>query len=147
MEGRDVFSDQFASYIDCLHPSQGLAVCARHEEMAGSQLAGLFSSRFDASQDPSWKPMTLYSNHCFLSSDLISEHQNRVVGAFPSIGASSLPPGRYFRIHVVGYFEGINSERGIVRRCSDGSPLRPQICPGYVEMRPKRAANRDQVGG
>ena len=35
------------------------------------------------------------------------------------MGAPSLPPGRYFRLHMVGYFEGIDSERGIVWRCSD----------------------------
>ena len=35
------------------------------------------------------------------------------------MGAPSLPPGRYFRMHMVGYFEGIDSERGIVWRCSD----------------------------
>src|SRR6202011_4202475 len=35
------------------------------------------------------------------------------------MGAPSLPPGRYFRLHMVGYFEGIDSERGIVWRCSE----------------------------
>lgn len=34
----------------------------------------------------------------------------------PRMGAPSLPPGRYFRMHMVGYFEGIDSERGIVWR-------------------------------
>ena len=33
--------------------------------------------------------------------------------------APSLLPGRYFRMHMVGYFEGIDSERGIVWRCSE----------------------------
>ena len=28
-------------------------------------------------------------------------------------GRPSLPPGRYFRMHLVGYFEGIESERGL----------------------------------
>jgi transposase len=36
----------------------------------------------------------------------------------PRMGAPSLPPGRYFRMHMAGYFEGIDSERGIVWRCS-----------------------------
>ena len=35
------------------------------------------------------------------------------------MGAPSLPPGRYFRMHMVGYFEGLDSERGIVWRCAD----------------------------
>src|SRR5271170_1155239 len=34
----------------------------------------------------------------------------------PRIGAPSLPPGRYFRMHMIGYFEGIDSERGIAWR-------------------------------
>jgi len=34
-------------------------------------------------------------------------------------GRPSLPPGRYFRMHLVGYFEGIDSERGLEWRCAD----------------------------
>jgi hypothetical protein len=40
----------------------------------------------------------------------------------PKLGVPSLPPGRYFRMHMVGYFEGIASERGIAWRCSDSVP-------------------------
>jgi hypothetical protein len=39
------------------------------------------------------------------------------------MGAPSLPPGRYFPMHMVGYFEGLDSERGIVWRCSDSFSL------------------------
>jgi transposase len=39
-------------------------------------------------------------------------------------GRPSLPPGRYFRMHLVGYFEGIDSERGLEWRCSDSLSLR-----------------------
>jgi hypothetical protein len=35
------------------------------------------------------------------------------------MGAPSIPPGRYFRMHMVGYFERICSERGIEWLCSD----------------------------
>ena len=28
-------------------------------------------------------------------------------------GPQSLPPGRYFRMHLIGYFEGISSERDL----------------------------------
>ncbi len=36
----------------------------------------------------------------------------------PRMGAPSLPPGRYFRMHMIGDFEGLDSERGIIRlRC------------------------------
>ena len=40
------------------------------------------------------------------------------------MGAPSVPPGRYFRMHLVGYFEGIDSERGLEWRCSDTLSLR-----------------------
>ena len=53
----------------------------------------------------------------------------------PRMGAPSLPPGRYFRMHMVGYFEGIDSERGIVWRCSDSYSLRDFL----------RLVNRDKV--
>jgi transposase len=53
----------------------------------------------------------------------------------PRMGAPSLPPGRYFRMHMIGYFEGIDSERGIVWRCSDSWSLREFL----------RLANRDKV--
>ena len=39
------------------------------------------------------------------------------------MGAPSIPPGRYFRMHMVGYFEGIDSERGIEWRCADSLSL------------------------
>src|ERR671933_2715490 len=34
-------------------------------------------------------------------------------------GRPSLPPGRYFRMHLIGYFEGIDRERGLEWRCAD----------------------------
>ena len=39
-------------------------------------------------------------------------------------GRKSIPPGRYFRMHIIGYFEGIDSERGLEWRCSDSLSLR-----------------------
>lgn len=39
-------------------------------------------------------------------------------------GRPSIPPGRYFRMLLVGYFEGIQSQRGIAWRCADSLSLR-----------------------
>jgi len=39
-------------------------------------------------------------------------------------GRPSLPPGVYFRLLLVGYFEGIDSQRGIAWRCADSLSLR-----------------------
>lgn len=41
-----------------------------------------------------------------------------------SRGQPSLPPGVYFRMLLVGYLEGINSQRGIAWRCADSFSLR-----------------------
>ena len=40
------------------------------------------------------------------------------------LGRHGIPPGVYFRMLVVGYFEGIASQRGIAWRCSDSLSLR-----------------------
>ena len=42
----------------------------------------------------------------------------------PTMGRPSLAPGVYFRCLLVGYFEGIDSERGIAWRCADSLSLR-----------------------
>jgi transposase len=39
-------------------------------------------------------------------------------------GRPSIPPGVYFRMLLVGYFEGIGSQRGIAWRCHDSLSLR-----------------------
>ena len=40
------------------------------------------------------------------------------------LGRPSIPPGRYFRMLLLGYFEGIDSERGICWRCEDSLSVR-----------------------
>src|SRR5882757_1224521 len=40
------------------------------------------------------------------------------------VGRPSVPPGVYFRMLLVGYLEGINSQRGIDWRCADSLSLR-----------------------
>ena len=42
----------------------------------------------------------------------------------PVMGRPSLAPGRYFRLLLLGYFEGIDSERGIAWRATDSLALR-----------------------
>jgi transposase len=41
-----------------------------------------------------------------------------------TMGRPSLPPGIYFRLLLIGYFEGIDSERGIAWRAADSLALR-----------------------
>jgi transposase len=54
----------------------------------------------------------------------------------PRRGRPSLPPGRYFRMLLVGYFEGIDSERGLEWRCADSLSLREFLRLGGREAVP-----------
>jgi transposase len=47
-----------------------------------------------------------------------------------TLGRPSIPPGVYFRMLLIGYFEGISSERGIAWRCADSLGLRAFL--GYA---------------
>lgn len=49
------------------------------------------------------------------------------------MGRPSIPPGAYFRMLMVGYFEGIDSERGIAWRCADSLTLRGFLGLGLDE--------------
>jgi transposase len=42
----------------------------------------------------------------------------------PVMGRPSLPPGRYFRLLLIGYFEGLDAERGIAWRAQDSLAVR-----------------------
>ena len=57
-----------------------------------------------------------------------------------TMGAPSLPPGRYFRMHLIGYFEGIASERGLEWRSADSLSL-----PGLPRAQAGRAGARPFV--
>jgi hypothetical protein len=48
-------------------------------------------------------------------------------------GRPSLPPGTYFRLLLIGYFEGIDSERGIAWRAADSLALRQFLHIGLDE--------------
>jgi transposase len=41
----------------------------------------------------------------------------------PVMGRPSLPPGRYFRLLLIGYFEGLDAERGIACHSEFGSSI------------------------
>ena len=54
-------------------------------------------------------------------------------------GRPSLMPGTYFRLLVIGYFEGIDSERGIAWRTSDSLALRGFLGLGLDEAPPEHS--------
>src|SRR5690242_9654335 len=52
------------------------------------------------------------------------------------LGRPSLPPGMYFRLMMIGFFEGIDSERGIAWRVADSLTLRQFVQIGIDERTP-----------
>ena len=54
----------------------------------------------------------------------------------PAMGRPSLAPGRYFRLLLMGYFEGLDSERGMAWRAADSLGLRRFLRIGLDEAPP-----------
>ena len=54
----------------------------------------------------------------------------------PVFGRPSLTPGRYFRLLLVGYFEGLDSERGMSWRAADSLGIRSFLELGLNETAP-----------
>jgi len=55
-------------------------------------------------------------------------------------GRPSIPPGVYFRMLLIGYFEGLDSQRGIAWRCADSLGLRAFLGIGLSEATPVHAS-------
>ena len=66
-----------------------------------------------------------------LRRDSFDEHVNGLCEKFYKEGGRpSVPPPVYFRMLMIGYFEGLDSERGIAWRCADSMSLRDFL--GYT---------------
>lgn len=57
-----------------------------------------------------------------------------------NVGRRSIPPGRYFRMLLLGYFEGIDSERGICWRCRDSLSVREFVGLGLTDCAPDHSS-------
>ena len=55
-------------------------------------------------------------------------------------GRPSIPPGVYFRMLFIGYFEGLDSQRGIAWRCADSLALRSFLGVRITEATPVHAS-------
>lgn len=56
------------------------------------------------------------------------------------MGRPGIPPGTYFRMLLVGYFEGIGSQRGIAWRCGDSLSLREFLGFSLTEEPPDHSS-------
>ncbi len=57
-----------------------------------------------------------------------------------TMGRPSIPPGVYFRMLLIGYFEGIDSERGIAWRAADSRTLAGFLGYGPTEATPDHSS-------
>lgn len=57
----------------------------------------------------------------------------------PTMGRPSLAPGRYFRLLLIGYFEGLDSERAIAWRAADSFALRRFLDLELVDTPPNHS--------
>ena len=55
-------------------------------------------------------------------------------------GRPGIPPGIYFRMLFIGYFEGLDSQRGIAWRCADSLALRTFLGLALTEATPVHAS-------
>lgn len=55
-------------------------------------------------------------------------------------GRPGIPPGVYFRMLFIGYFEGLDSQRGIAWRCADSLALRTFLGVAITEATPVHAS-------
>ena len=67
--------------------------------------------------------------------DRFAEEQCQAFYA-PVMGRPGLPPGRYFRLLLLGYFEGLDSERGIAWRAADSLAIRSFVGLGLDAAAP-----------
>jgi transposase len=56
------------------------------------------------------------------------------------VGRPSLPPGLYFRMLLIGYFEALDSQRAIAWRCSDSLSLRAFLGVPWTEATPDHSS-------
>jgi transposase len=59
---------------------------------------------------------------------------------YAETGRDSIPPGIYFRMLLIGYFEGIESQRGIAWRCADSLSLKEFLGFGPTESTPEHSS-------
>lgn len=77
-----------------------------------------------------------------LREDGFDEFAEEVCGEFyaGNVGRPGIPPGVYFRALMVGYLEGISSERGIAWRCRDSFSLREFLGCGLTGNPPDHSS-------
>jgi transposase len=109
-------------------------------------------NRKDQSQGSMWistQDLAKTSGHPFYQklNELLKEHgfdphaESKCAKFYAEkVGRPGIPPGVYFRMLMIGYFEGIDSERGIAWRCEDSLALRSFLGYGLDEDTPDHSS-------
>ncbi len=71
------------------------------------------------------------------SDEFAEKHCARFYGG--EIGRPGLQPGRYFRLLLLGYFEGLDSERGIAWRAADSLAVQSFLNLGLDKRGPEHS--------
>ncbi len=120
------------SPTECFNVKSGMAMGTKR---ARQKQEALFyaSEQAEAPGHPFYQRLNAVLNQAEF--DRFCERQCR--GFYHSkLGRPSLPPGVYFRLLLIGFFEGINSERGICWRVADSLSLRRFLSYGLDEATP-----------
>jgi len=79
-------------------------------------------------------------NRLLKSIDFDRELEARCEELYRDGGRPSIPPGVYFRMLLVGYFEGLGSQREIAWRCGDSLSLRRFLGLGLTDHAPDHSS-------
>jgi len=79
-------------------------------------------------------------NKLLKSIDFDRELEERCADLYRDGGRPSIPPGVYFRMLLVGYFEGLTSQREIAWRCGDSLSLRRFLGLGLTDRAPDHSS-------
>ena len=80
---------------------------------------------------------TLWRDRCCVTGASMASPKASADVILPrTMGRAGLPPGIYFRLLLIGYFEGIDSERGIAWRAADSLTLRDFLGLAFPDAPP-----------
>lgn len=104
-----------------------------------SQQAEMFIPATDIARGPG-HPFYAKLNGVLATADFDPFVEELCAPYYKEGGRPGIPPGVYFRMVLIGYFEGLDSQRGIAWRCADSLALRAFLGIAITEATPVHAS-------